>query len=61
MSGKEVIKLLKQQGWQVGRVSGSHYIIVKDGTHSIPVPVHANKDISKGLLHAIFKQAGITL
>ena len=61
MTGKEVITLLKQHGWQLGRVSGSHHIMIKACQRSIPVPVHGSKEISKGLLHAIFKQAGITL
>lgn len=57
MKGKELVKLLKKDGWVLDRVNGSHHIMVKDG-NSISVPVH-NTDIQKGLLHAIMKKAGL--
>ncbi|WP_300657604.1 type II toxin-antitoxin system HicA family toxin [uncultured Acetatifactor sp.] len=57
MTGKELIKLLKKEGWTINRVHGSHHIMEKDG-RSITVPVH-NTDIQKGLLHAIKKEADL--
>ncbi len=58
MTGKELVKLLKQNGWQVDRISGSHHIIVK-GSKTISVPVHGKKELGKGITQAIFKRAGI--
>lgn len=29
MEGKELVKILKNNGWQVDRISGSHRIMVK--------------------------------
>ncbi len=58
MTGKELIKRLKQDGWVLDRVSGSHHIMVKDNRRSIPVPIHGNKDLGK-LAQIILKQAGI--
>lgn len=57
MKGKELVQLLKKDGWVLDRVNGSHHIMKKDG-NSISVPVH-NTDIQKGLLHAIMKKAGL--
>lgn len=57
MKGKELVKLLKKDGWALDRVNGSHHIMVKDG-RSVSIPVH-NTDIQKGLLHAIMKEAGL--
>lgn len=57
MKGKELVKLLKKEGWTLDRVNGSHHIMEKDGK-SVSVPVH-NTDIQKGLLHAIMKKAGL--
>ncbi len=57
MKGKELVKLLKKDGWVLDRVNGSHHIMVKNG-QSISVPVH-NTDIQKGLLHALMKTAGL--
>ena len=57
MKGKELVKLLKKEGWVLYRINGSHPIMVKDG-QSVSVPVH-NTDIQKGLLHALMKQTGL--
>ncbi|MCM1046067.1 MAG: type II toxin-antitoxin system HicA family toxin [Candidatus Gastranaerophilales bacterium] len=57
MKGKELVKLLKKEGWTLDRVNGSHHIMEKDGV-SVSVPVH-NTDIQKGLLHSLMKQAGL--
>ena len=59
MNGKELVKILKNHGWEVDRIKGSHYILVKEGKRSIPVPVHGNKDLPVGLVGAILKQSGI--
>ncbi|MFC1853584.1 type II toxin-antitoxin system HicA family toxin [candidate division CSSED10-310 bacterium] len=59
MNGKELIKILKKNGWIVDRISGSHNIMIKEGERSIPIPVHGKKDLPKGLVSAILKQANI--
>lgn len=59
MTGKELLKILKKNGWIVDRISGSHHIMIKENKRSIPVPIHGNKDLPKGLISAILKQADI--
>jgi predicted RNA binding protein YcfA (HicA-like mRNA interferase family) len=59
MRGDELVKLLKKNGWTLNRISGSHHIMVKEGRRSVPVPVHGKRDLPKGLVAAIIKQAGI--
>ena len=46
-------KLMKTNGWILDRISGSHYIMVKAGKRSIPVPVHGKKDIPTGSLEPV--------
>ena len=58
MTGKELIKLLRQQGWILDRIQGSHHILIR-GDETLSVPVHGNSDLKKGTLHAIMKQGGI--
>ena len=58
MKGKELVKLFERDGWRVERISGSHHIMIK-GSKTISVPVHGKKDLGKGLVNAILKQAGI--
>ena len=59
MNGKQLIKALKQHGWELDRIKGSHHILVRAGHRSIPIPVHGNKDLPRGLIKAILKQAGV--
>jgi predicted RNA binding protein YcfA (HicA-like mRNA interferase family) len=60
MTGKEIIKILEQHGWQVLRIAGSHYRMGK-GNSRTTVPLHGKRDIGKGLLAAIEKQTGVKL
>lgn len=59
MTGKDLLKLLKNNGWVIDRINGSHYIMCKDGESSISVPIHANKDMKKGTLNRILKLTGL--
>jgi predicted RNA binding protein YcfA (HicA-like mRNA interferase family) len=60
MNGKQVLKILKNNGWQVVRVRGSHHMVSKDSV-SFPVPVHGTEDIGIGLLRKIEKLSGVKL
>ena len=59
MTGKQLKKILGENGWLLDRISGSHHIMIREGSRSIPVPIHGSTDLPKGLVHAILKQAGI--
>ncbi|OGF82435.1 hypothetical protein A3B18_03785 [Candidatus Giovannonibacteria bacterium RIFCSPLOWO2_01_FULL_46_13] len=59
LTPKQVIKLLEQNGFHFVRSKGSHFIYRNsDGKRAI-VPYH-NKDIPKGTLKSILKQAGLS-
>jgi predicted RNA binding protein YcfA (HicA-like mRNA interferase family) len=60
VNGKQIIKILQQQGWQILRVSGSHHRMGK-GNLRTTVPLHGKRDTGKGLLAAIEKQTGVKL
>lgn len=57
MTGKALIKLMLQNGWEINRIHGSHYVM-KKGSQTEIVPVH-NKDLAKGLLNSILKRTGL--
>lgn len=58
-TAKEIIRLLEKNGFVFDRASGSHQIyMLPDGSKRVIVPLH-NKDLPKGTLHSILKQAGI--
>ncbi len=58
MTGKELITLLKKNGWIIDRIKGSHHILIK-GTETLVVPVHGKKEIPQGTLTNILKKAGL--
>lgn len=60
MKCSELLKLLHNDGWVQIRQSGSHVIMRHPTkTGQIPVPYHGSKEVKKGLLSAILKQADI--
>jgi mRNA interferase HicA len=60
MKPKELIRLLVKNGFVFVRQSGGHAIFKKPGNKIIIVPIHS-KDIPKGTLMSILKDAGIDL
>ena len=60
ISGQELVKLLSKIGFEVDHQTGSHIILrQKEEPHRrITVPNH--KEIAKGTLRAIIRQAGLT-
>jgi predicted RNA binding protein YcfA (HicA-like mRNA interferase family) len=60
MTSKELIKLLKKNGWYEVAQKGSHKQFKHDTkTGKLTVADHAGKDIALGTLNAILKQAGL--
>lgn len=57
LSGKELIKALERDGFQIVRQKGSHVSLYK-GEFRTVVPLHS--DLSKGTLLGILKQCGLT-
>ena len=56
----EVIRALEKAGWSVDRQAGSYVILVKpDMPGIVSVPMH-RKDIPRGTLRGILKDAGIS-
>ncbi|SUJ19245.1 YcfA-like protein [Sphingobacterium spiritivorum] len=46
------------RGWNLIRISGSHYIYEKDG-RTYPIPYHGSKEIGEGLRKKIMKDLGL--
>jgi len=59
-SAKELITILKKNGFEFKRSKGSHHIYENQMTGKITVvPIHGNKDLPKGTYYGILKQAGL--
>ena len=57
MKDKDLLRLLKQSGWTVVRINGSHHVLQK-GEQTTVVPIHG-RDVPAGLLNQILKEAGL--
>jgi len=59
LTPQKMIKILEKKGFVLDRVKGSHHIYYHPNSkRRVTVPVH-RKDLPKGTLHSILKQAGI--
>ena len=61
VSGREAIRAFAKFGFVEVRVRGSHRVLRKDGHPAIlTIPVHAGRDIKRGLLRSQIRIAGLT-
>jgi predicted RNA binding protein YcfA (HicA-like mRNA interferase family) len=61
MVARELVRLLKSDGWVLVRVSGSHHIFkhpTKSGVVSVPIH-NMGADVPTGLLNKLLKEAGL--
>jgi predicted RNA binding protein YcfA (HicA-like mRNA interferase family) len=59
MHSRDIIKMLERDGWKLVRVNGSHHHYrhpLKPGTVTVP---HPKREIKKGTLNSILKQAAL--
>lgn len=56
---KELMKKLKEDGWVLDRIRGSHHILKHPSKPGrVTLPLH-KKDLKPGALDSILKQAGL--
>jgi predicted RNA binding protein YcfA (HicA-like mRNA interferase family) len=60
ISGKELARILEQNGWILLRIQGSHHIYGKSGNVvRLSMPIHGDKPLKIGLLKHLLKMAGL--
>jgi predicted RNA binding protein YcfA (HicA-like mRNA interferase family) len=60
MKCDKLLKLLNNAGWKEIRQKGSHKILRKDDSpETIVFPYHRGKEVPKGTVNRIIKQAGL--
>ena len=60
MKAREIVRILEEDGWKLVRQKGSHMQFhhpIKKST--VTVPFHGAKDLAKGDVASIRKQAGL--
>jgi predicted RNA binding protein YcfA (HicA-like mRNA interferase family) len=60
-NANEVIRVLEKLGFNSIRQSGSHAVYHHPDGRWTTVPIHGGKDLSKGILRKILKDAGISV
>jgi predicted RNA binding protein YcfA (HicA-like mRNA interferase family) len=55
-------RILRDRGWHLDHIRGSHYVYVFPGPprRAVPVPVHGNKDLKTGTQKRIMREDGLT-
>lgn len=60
LNPEKIIKIIESRGFVLDRVKGSHHIYLHPETRQrVVIPVH-KKDLPKGTLMEILRQAGIS-
>lgn len=60
LTSQKIVKVLEKRGFVLDRVKGSHHIYYNPETRRrVVIPLH-KKDLPKGTLFEILKQAGIS-
>lgn len=60
-TGRELIKALRNQGFEVSRVRGSHYFLKNPDGRATVVPVHKGEVIGPGLLAKVLRDIEMSL
>jgi predicted RNA binding protein YcfA (HicA-like mRNA interferase family) len=62
-NGRQVLRALLKAGFVVERIVGSHHVLVhpNNARRTVTVPVHAGRDLKRGTLRSIIRQAGLTV
>jgi predicted RNA binding protein YcfA (HicA-like mRNA interferase family) len=59
MTSRELIREVEKAGWVLERIRGSHHVFNHPDRSGHVVIPHPKKDLGKGLVAAIRKQAGL--
>ena len=59
MTSAELIREMRQAGWVLDRVNGSHHVFKNPERPGIVVVPHPKKPLGLGLVNALRRQAGI--
>jgi predicted RNA binding protein YcfA (HicA-like mRNA interferase family) len=60
LSGREVVRVFEKFGWQQARQTGSHIILIKQG-HPATLSVPDHREVARGTLRSLIRQAGTTV
>jgi predicted RNA binding protein YcfA (HicA-like mRNA interferase family) len=60
-NSRQVISILTKRGFVLDRQSGSHAVFIHPDGRRTTVPIHGKRDLGKGILRQIIRDAELTL
>ena len=60
VSGRDAVRALAKDGWQMARQKGSHMILVKEG-HIATLSVPDHREVAKGTLRSLIRSSGLSV
>ncbi len=60
VSGEQVVRALQRAGFAIRGQRGSH-VKLRKGEVTVVIPVHSSRDLRRGTLRAILRDAGLTI
>ena len=61
LTGRQVIAVLQGRGFVAARQSGNHVVLRHQDGRRVTVPVRAGRDLGRGLLRQIMRDADLTV
>lgn len=59
-SGRELVRALAKDGWEIARISGSHHVMRHPDGRRVSIPVHGNRPLPARTLASICRSVGRT-
>jgi len=59
-NSRQMISILKRCGFALDRQSGSHAVLIHPDGRRTTVPIHGKRDLGKGILRQIMRDAELT-
>ena len=59
-NSRQLISILKRRGFDLDRQSGGHAVFIHPDGRRTTVPIHGKRDLGKGILHQIMRDAELT-
>ena len=61
LNARQVISALVRHGFTLDRQSGSHAVFIHPDGRRVTVPIHGKRDLGKGLLRQIMRDAELAV
>jgi len=61
VTGKDMIRFLRSQGFRAVRIKGSHHVLQNPEGKIVVIPVHSGETLGIGVMRKILQQSGVKI